>query len=387
MCVNGDARRDESPWPRASGARGFTLIELLVGIAIIAVLIALLLPAVQSSRERARAAQCLSNLKQLGIAIASYETTHRVYPPSFVRQKDGDPPPPPVPYGDIRYRGHWTGYHQLLPFIEQGNLQAKYDFNGTWLSPLTNPDDHTVWPLNQTPIPLLICPTAPHQGRTIGGDTGATPPHWMAGSPTDYAFNHGADAHRDLPGDDDTGCPNGRIGFWSQYPKTTRGPFGYSSDCLPGTVQDGLSNTIFLGEKAGGLLTYAGWNSSFPNLTVEYPWAMAAVEYLAPTGDTGQANSYWVAGPFAVTMDLKLPACPDSPLSQAIPYVMNPFPRQLPVTSDERPFYSFQSAHVGGANFLFGDGRARFLNQAINQGVLSALSTIAGREPLSDADY
>ena len=66
---------------------------------------------------------------------------------------------------------------------------------------------------------------------------------------------------------------------------------------------------------------------------------------------------------------------------------MNPTPRELPQTSDERPFYSFQSVHSSGVQFLFGDGSAKLLNESMNQGVFEALSTIAGREFVSDGDY
>ena len=78
-----------------SAQRGFTLIELLVVMAVIGILVALLLPAVQQARERARSAQCLNNLKQIGLALHNYESTYGMFPPSFVRQEDGNPPPPP----------------------------------------------------------------------------------------------------------------------------------------------------------------------------------------------------------------------------------------------------------------------------------------------------
>jgi prepilin-type N-terminal cleavage/methylation domain-containing protein/prepilin-type processing-associated H-X9-DG protein len=377
-----DFRAPSSPIPRR--AAGFTLIELLVSIAVIAILIAITMPAVQMARERARSAQCQSHLKQIGLALANYESTAQVYPPSFVRQPDDQPPPPAVPFGALRYRGYWTGFHQLLPYLDQQPLYNKFNFDGTWLSPVSNPADHSGWPANQTKVPVFVCPSATHSGA-IGGDVASTPPHWMAGAPGDYAFSHGADIHRDLAGDD--ACPGGKIPYWSGYPQTTRGPFGYNSDCRTQHVKDGLSSTIFLGEKSGGLLTYAGWNSTFPKLSVEYPWGMAAVEYLAPTGDIGQPNSFWVAGPYAAMSDLKLPNCLDSPLALAIPHPINPFPRDVPAVSDERPFYSFQSPHIGGAHFLFGDGRVKFLNQAIHQSVLISLGTIAGKDPVSDGDY
>ncbi len=366
--------------------RGFTLIELLAVVAVISVLVALVMPAVQQARERARAAQCLNQLKQLGVALHNYESTFTVWPPSIVRQEDGIPAPPPVPFAGLRYRGHWTGYHLLLPYIDQQNLHAKYNFNGTWLSPLTDANDHTCWPLNQTALPILMCPSAVHSVVAIGGDGPGAGKHWMAGAPADYAFNHGTDIIRALPGDE-VGCTTGLLHYWRQTPQVIRGPFGYSSDCRMQNVTDGLSNTILLGEKVGGRLTYAGPDSSFPKLSVEYPWAMAAVEFIAPTGDQTTPGSAWVTGAFAVTHDFRLPLCPESPPGSGNPYPMNPTPRILPYSSDERPFYSFQSMHAGGAQFLFGDGSARLLNESMNQGVYEALSTIAGNEPVSSGSF
>ena len=355
-------------------------------IAIIGLLIALLLPAVQQSRERARVVQCQSQLRQLGLAVQSYESTHQVFPSSLIRQEDGNPPPPSVSFGPLRYRSHWTGFHLLLPYFDQGNLAAKYDFRDTWLSPLSNANDHYTWPLNQTTLLILLCPSASHSEMKIGGDAAGTGVHWMAGSPTDYSFCHGADMVRALPGDE-VGCQGGLLHYWSQIPSGARGAFGYNSTCKPGDVTDGLSNTIFLGEKVGGRLTYAGWNSSFPNLPVEYPWAMAAVEYFAPTGNAGVPGSAWVVGPFAVTQDFRLPQCPESTPGSGTPFPMNPTPVQVSASSDERPFYSFQTRHMGGPQFLFGDGSVRNLSPNLHQPVFQALSTIGGGETTSSGSY
>lgn len=374
--VNGRPRRHS----------GFTLIELLAVISVIAVLIALILPAVQQVREKARTAQCRNNLKQMGLALQLYETTYTVWPPSIVRQEDGNPPPPSIPFAALRYRGHWTGYHLLLPYIDQQVLHAKYDFNGTWLSPLSDATDHSCWPLNQTLLPTLICPSAAHLEKVLGGDAAGPGKHWMAGAPTDYSFNHGMDVIRALPGDE-VGCQGGLLHFWRKVPGAIRGPFGYSSDCRPQEIRDGQSNTFLLGEKAGGRLTYSGWSSAFPRLQVEFPWAMAAIEYFAYTGDTSVPNSAWVVGPFAVTHDFRLPLCPESTPGTGNPFPLNPAPTELPVSTDERPFYSFQSPHSGGAFFTFADGSTRFINESINQYVFEALSTIAGHEVISEDSF
>ncbi|MBI5758218.1 MAG: DUF1559 domain-containing protein [Planctomycetales bacterium] len=363
---------------------GFTLIELLVVVAIIALLVGLLLPAVQQARERARTTQCLNNLKQFGVALHSYEAAHKLLPPSFIRQVDGNPPPPPaITFAALRYRSHWTGFHMLLPFFEQKPLYDKYDFRGTWLSSMTNASDHRAWPLNQTMLSVLLCPSVQHAGP-IGGDGGGSVPHWMAGAPTDYSFSHGADSIRALPGDD-VGCPAGLLHFWSEWPDTTRGAFGYSSSCADRDITDGLSNTIVIGEKSGRRLTYSGVNNSFPKLPVEFPWAMAAVAYFAATGNEQTPGSAWVVGPYAVTSDIKLPNCPQDSLTNAEPYPINPTPRVIPFTSDERPFYSFQSIHPAGAHFLFADGSARFVHEYVNQSILQSISTIAGSERLPES--
>ena len=101
--------------------KAFTLIELLVVIAIIAVLISLLLPAVQSAREAARRAQCINNLKQIGLATANYESTHSTLPPANVLTGIGT--------GPAIVENGWSALSRIAPYLEQENLFNLINFS------------------------------------------------------------------------------------------------------------------------------------------------------------------------------------------------------------------------------------------------------------------
>src|SRR5947209_4688707 len=108
----------------ASARRAFTLIELLVVIAIIAVLVGLLLPAVQKVREAAARSQCANNLKQIGLALHSYHDANNCFPPGYI---DGNKNRNSTPDNDVGPGWGWAAF--LLPYIEQGNVYNQINFS------------------------------------------------------------------------------------------------------------------------------------------------------------------------------------------------------------------------------------------------------------------
>lgn len=191
--------------------RGFTLIELLVTIAVISVLIALLLPAVQSAREAARRSQCQNNLKQIGLALHNYHDFYRALPPACIR------PVGFVDNGRDEPRSTWA--IAILPMLEQAPLYEQFDSTVN----STDPSNQTVtaaW------VPMYRCPTDP------ASDLFFEPMLGSLYSRSNYAANYGAASWGQS--------------FWadSQF----KGVMGQNTGLRLGSITDGTSNTVCVSE-------------------------------------------------------------------------------------------------------------------------------------------
>jgi prepilin-type N-terminal cleavage/methylation domain-containing protein len=218
---------------------GFTLVELLVVIAIIGILIALLLPAIQAAREAARRSQCVSNLKQIGLAAISYERANKKYANGvgFPRLTNMLSSPP------------WMV--AILPFMGETTLyNTAASIAGYGGTPQNVPVD-AVRSLFAAPVKVLYCPTRRGAG-TFGTRAAITVPTYGAvitqAGKTDYALNGGADnPPRDtFSADPGTGIPIpvDLKGIWDADPKT-----GLAKAVRVRDISDGLSKTYFCGEK------------------------------------------------------------------------------------------------------------------------------------------
>ncbi len=348
--------------------RAFTLIELLVVIAIIAVLIGLLLPAVQKVREAANRMSCQNHLKQLGLALHNYHLTNECFPPGMTCS------------GSDISNAEGTGFTLLLPYLEQDNTHRVYQFDQPWW-------DRSNYQAVGIEIKVFYCPSNRAAGKI---DLGPIALEWQTPLPpfaasTDYAFCRGANGalHRD----------------WTRVPGAARGVFHFHPFPLENRragirlsdIRDGTSGTFAMGDAAGGSPRYLLRDPADPteapvihylhNRTVpaEQAWAAAG---------SGLPTHPYYCSVFAVTAQYGLGTNPrPEPMNRRFttPAIWGDDPRgdnQL-----GRDWISgFRSLHPGGCNFLFCDGAVRFVAETVRAEAYMALSTYMGGEMVS-GDY
>jgi prepilin-type N-terminal cleavage/methylation domain-containing protein len=323
-------------------SRGFTLIELLVVIAIIAVLTGLLLPAVQAAREASRRVQCAGNLRQIGVALASYESSARVYPFGV---GGGGPPRNAV--------NRWSAQSQLLPYLEQAALFHSLNFSGL---PWRHTTDPSFGPLNETalttPLAVFLCPS--------DVDRIDDPLHTAHNNYRACAGTLPYNLKYDSPGG--TGRNNGI--FW------------YQSAVAPAAIADGLSLTAAFSERCLG-------NTAAPEPLADFYLVGLTVDECRGAGPLTSprlvdphewSGERWADGNALYTRysHALTPGRPGCLLGGSQDYDC-----QAVVTATSR--------HPGGIHLLSGDGAVRFIKAAIDPRVWTALATIAGGEAI-DAD-
>jgi prepilin-type N-terminal cleavage/methylation domain-containing protein/prepilin-type processing-associated H-X9-DG protein len=327
MTASGPARR-----------RAFTLIELLVVIAIIGVLIALLLPAVQSAREAARRSQCVNNLKQIGIAIHNFHDTQNELAVSTR-------PPGLTPLPRI------AGLTLLLNYMEQPQVYNAMNLSINWGEPAN-------YTASGTRIGVLTCPSTGADPTRLDGVPEYTPWAPNVAAVTDYSPTVGVD-QRLL----DAGLVDS-IGD-GMHPKNKKSRLA--------SVRDGLSNTIAYAESAGRPFLFRKGGVQVESVTTfrvnAGGWARPASDFSV---DGSSADGSIIPGP-----------CPFN-CTNGEDFAHGPFPIPYYGTEGTGEAFAF---HPGGANFLFGDGSVRFVKDTIGIRIFAKLVTRQNNEAVSADSY
>jgi prepilin-type N-terminal cleavage/methylation domain-containing protein/prepilin-type processing-associated H-X9-DG protein len=343
---------------------GFTLIELLVVIAIIAILIGLLVPAVQKVREAAARLQCQNNLKQLGLALHSYHDANKVFPPSCWKKAIQDPTTGAA--GSLTYAQnnpynpaalHWSFI--ILPYIEQSPLYKTIPLvpppgppPGAGSNP-PNLQTSTAWlsppylTALQTPLAVMRCPSTSDdpfyddnsRGVLIPGRAAASYVVVISGTITNNNNNDDGSAGAG---------PVPPFGFYMLNHSRFTGAFNQNSRYNMASILDGTSNTAAIGER------YRYSNNNGTN--GHGGWGIFAIG--SPDAQNGH-NLF--SGSTGVPFN---------------PVIPNP-------ASDTRHLIGFSSRHTGGVNFVFLDGSVRFLSDSISDVARLAIGTRAGGEVFS----
>jgi len=364
---------------------GFTLIELLVVIAIIAILIGLLLPAVQKVREAAARIKCTNNLKQISLAALNFESTYGALPHNGITKNNSQPPY--IPF-DPNYvaaqgllggtQGRCSGLVPLLPFVEQNNIASVYWFGLDWSDPKNAPALLIAFKLfrcpssltGEQPVPpyattyitpgnaAFAPPNAPGSGTNIlGGKLYPTQGNTSTGWAADYAPCTQVKTKKDGSGAE-IAFSNPIVAAsvpWGDY--GSKGALRQNGLTRIIEITDGTSNTIMYSEAAGrDRQCYAG---------------KQCVAY----------NQSSITGPIWADSDNRITVTGTDVTGMGS---IGTGPCAMNCNNLAGDIYSF---HTGGANVAFADGSVKLVKDSVTIQVLAALVTKGGGEVVDPNSY